>query len=557
MFMALYNLLKEKKYDIRYGSYSLSDEGKRYLKTLAKNIPLSNSIPFVEWTEDDEEYSLVFPFLQSIGKVQKYVTGKKYNTAIKHEKATIEMKLTYKPKNDGSTRGMIGGLGSALSGGGSSDSTDIIFKKFWNLDELSDTPVDICFLETTAFYHDNNGTQADKAHALSSKKVIPKVLNVTITMPDGQLDTYSYHFKKKQELEDVFFTFALATPDIPKAVLEQMEEKRKLLFKDKNETKIDPFSKLQWINRAKIYKFIAMQTDYEEKLEKTLHVQAKRNKTPRAIMTMIEKTPNKKLVSSIDLRRVFNDVYGDINAIRSFNIMSGTFNTGAEGKAVPQGKNVFSYWGEHKDLKIALILPSHKTQFLKMMKERGISQDILTRLKKSNKVWMFPIDQKEHLGWLEIDPENYQTVSVYQNGMYAAMTERAVMEDMGNTLRYMLGLLIGTDIALWTTAGYSLIEEDYEIIKKNAHMHAKLIACFMKKFQTFNITEAMKAEAKEQALAKARGEERGDPLEELMKSLNCDESDLEGGDDEEIPEDYKDYINFGKGLDHAISRYFN
>lgn len=467
------------------------------------------------------------------------------------------MKLTYKPKHDGSTRGMIGGLGSALSGGGSSESTDIIFKKSWDLDEISDSPIDICFLETTAFYNDHNGTQEDKAHTLSSKKVTPKVLNVTITMPDGQLDTYSYHFKKKQELQDIFFTFALGTPNIPKAVLEQMEEKRKLLFKDKNETKIDPFLKLQWINRAKIYKFIAMQTDYEEKLEKTLHVQAKRNKTPRAIMTMIEKTPDKKLVSSIDLRRVFNDVYGNINDIQSFNIMSGIFNTGAEGKAIPQGKNVFSYWGERKDLNVALILPSHKTQFLKMMKKKGISQDILTRLKKSNKIWMFPIDQKENIGWLEIDPKNYQMVSVYQNGMYAAMTERAVMEDMGNTLRYMLGLLIGTDISLWTTAGYSLMEEDYEIIKNNAHMHAKLIACFLKKFQTFNITDAMKEEAKEQALAKASGEERGDPLEELMKSLNCDESDLEGGDDEEMPEKYGDYINFGKGLDYAISRYFN
>ena len=580
MFMALYNLLKEKKYDLRYGSYSLSDEGKKYLKTLAKNIPLANSIPFVEWTENDEKYSLIFPFLQSIEEMQKYVSTKKYYTEIKHEKVTIEMQLTYKPKHDGSRRGMIGGLGSALSGGGSSDSTKVIFKKSWNLDEISDTPVDICFLETTAYYHDNNGTQADKAHTLSSKKVIPKVLNVTITMPDGQLDTYSYNFKKKQELQDIFFTFALATPDIPKAVLAQMEKKRKVLFKDMNVTKIDPFSKLQWINRAKIYKFIAMQTDYEEKLEKTLHVQAKRNKTLRAIMTMIEKTPDKKLVSSIDLRRVFNDVYGDINAIRSFNIMSGTFNTGAEGKAVPQGKNVFSYWGEQKDLKIALILPSQKTQFLKIMKERGISQDIITRLKKSNKVWMFPLDQKEHLGWLEIDPKNYQTVSVYQNGMYAAMTERAVLEEyIGNTLRYMLGKLIGTDISLWTVAGYSLMEDDYETIKKNAHMHAKLIACFLKKFQTFStdpsgkMTETMKEEAKnhvEEGIRHAVGVGVGggtdgggtdgggeDYLARLLKSFNCDETDLAGGNDGEDPEKYSDYINFGKGLDQAIADYFN
>ena len=298
-------------------------------------------------------------------------------------------------------------------------------------------------------------------------------------------------------------------------------------------------------------------------------------------MTMIEKTPNKKLVSSIDLRRVFNDVYGDINAIQSFNIMSSTFDTGAEGKAVPQGKNVFSYWAEQKDVKLALILPSHKTQFLKIMKERGISQDILIRLKKSNKVWMFPIDQKEHIGWLEIDPKNYRMISVYQNGMYAAMTERAVLEEyIGNTLRYMLGKLIGTDISLWTVAGYSLMEDDYETIKKNAHMHAKLIACFLKKFQTFtvdplgNMKETAKEEGKNQIKEEAvrlalgsnqgsdqgssqGGDDRKDYLERLLKSFNCDEGDLKGGGDEKEPEKYSDYINFGKGLDEAISDYFN
>lgn len=501
MFMAVYNILKDKKYDIKYGSYSLSNEGKKHLKLLAKNIPLSNSIPFVEWTEEDKKYSLVFPFLQSIGKVQRYITGKKYNTAIKHEKATIEMKLTYKPKHAGSRRGMIGGLGSALSGGGSSDSTDVIFKKSWNLDDISDTSVDICFLETTAFYHDNNGLHADKTHALSSKKVTPKVLNVTITMPDGQLDTYSYPFKKKQELQDIFFTFALATPDIPKVVLAHMEEKRKFLFKDKNETEINPFSKLQWINRAKIYKFIAMQTDYEEMLAKTLQVQAKRNKTPRAIMTMIEKTPDNKLVSSIDLRRVFNDVYGDINDIQSFNIMSGIFNTEAEAEAIPQGKNVFSYWEKQKDVKLVLILPSDRTQFLKMMKERGISQDILTRLKKSNKVWIFPIDQKEYIGWLEIDPKSYQMTSVYQNGMYAAMLESIITNPVTRDILakpfmkepavYTFGLLLGTNISLWATAGYSLEEEDYQKIKEKAHKLAKRIAKQLKDWDLgFSISSA-------------------------------------------------------------------
>ena len=62
---------------------------------------------------------------------------------------------------------------------------------------------------------------------------------------------------------------------------------------------------------------------------------------------------------------------------------------------------------------------------------------------------------------------------------------------------------------------------------------------------------------KEQAKKQIEEGGTGDYLENLLKSLNCDESDLKGGGDEKEPEKYSDYINFGKGLDQAISDYFD
>lgn len=475
MFKAIYE--KVKGQDVQFGAYGLSNEGKKALKKLAKNIPINQSIPFIEWQEKGEKRSLVLPFLKPIDEVDKYVNKKSYLENIKEQQATIEMKLTYTPKSDGSSVGSFGMFGGALGGATTTEKSSVIFKKSWNLDEISDMPVDIFFPETTAFYTDNNGTHQDKVHALKMKKIEPKVLTVNITMPDGKLDTYEHHFKKKQALKDVFFTFALATPDMPKGVIEKMEIKRKELFKGIDERKIDPFSILQWGNRAKVYKFIAMQTQYEANLEKILEVQAKRNKNLRSIMTIIEKTPNKKLISSIDLRRVFNNVYGDKNASNSFNIMSGLFNTEAEAKAVPQGRGVLEHWKKYKDPKIVLMYPDNKDINIKMMEKANINKNIISRLRNSKKVWLFPVGVQKNIGWLEIEPKTYRIVSVFENGQYDATTSYSIVDVLiSEGTGYAVGFFGGVTVSISTVVSVQFFVEDYKSTLKIAEALAGIIA---------------------------------------------------------------------------------
>lgn len=475
MFKAIYERVKEK--NVKFGTYGLSDKGKKELKILAKNIPINKTIPFIEWNEKGKERSLVLPFLKPIDEVEKYVQDKKYLKSIKKQQATIEMKLTYTPKNDGSSVGSFGMFGGALNGATTTEKSNVIFKKSWNLDEISDTPIDIFFPETTAFYTDNNGTHQDKVHALSAKKIEPKVLTINITMPDGKLDTYEHHFKKKQALKDVFFTFALATPDIPKVVIEAMEAKRKVLFTGIDEKKIDPFSILQWGNRAKVYKFIAMQTQYESNLEKILEVQAKRNKSLRSIMTIIERTLNKKLFSSIDLRRVFNDVYGDKNASNSFNIMSGIFNANAEAKAVPQGKGVLEYWEKYKKSKIVLMYPDNKDVNIKILEKENINKDIISRLKNSEKIWLFPVGVQKNIGWLEIEPKTYQIVSVFENGQYNSTTSYSIVDVLvSEGTGYAVGFFGGVSVSISTVVSVQFFVGDYKSTVKIAEAIAGLIA---------------------------------------------------------------------------------
>ncbi len=481
MFKAIYNRVKDN--DVKFGSYTLSNEGEKELKKEAKNIPLREKIPFIEWTKEGKKHSLVLPFLKPINEVKKYISAKEYLKEIEKKQATIEMKLTYIPKSDGSATSSFGMFGGALGGATTDEQEDMIFKHSWNLDEISDTPVDIYFPKTTAFCIDHNGTHQDTNHALSAKKVEPKVLTINITMPDGKLDTYEHHFRGKQELKDVFFTFALATPDISKNIINQMEEKRKQLFKGKNIKKINAFSLIQWSNRAKIYKFISLQTFNEKYLEEVLKVKAKRNTTPRAIMTMIEKRPDKNLVSSIDLRRVFNDVYGDKNATNAFNIMSGIFNAEAEAKVIPRGKGIFEYWQAYKNPQMVLINNRNKDKAIESMKQNNINANIIARLEKSDKIWMFPLNQKKNIGWLEINPQNYQTVSVFENGQYAAMTEAEILQSIKDIVGYGLGLFKGVETSVFSVITYSLESSNSCDILKKAEALANKIACAVASLQ--------------------------------------------------------------------------
>lgn len=475
MFKAVYDYLKAKDYGVKYGSYTLNEKVKYMLQKEAKNIPLPTHIPFIEWTKEEKSYSLVFPFLKPIDEVQKYIDTKQYMSKIAHKQATIEMILTYMPKNDGTATKSFGMFGGALGGATSTEQRDVIFKKSWNVDEVSDSPIDIYFPGTTAFYTEGNQTLQDKAHALAEKKVEPKVLTINITMPDGKLDTYEHHFKEKQALKDVFFTFALGIGDISKDVLHMMEKKRKKLF-NVDEKKMNPFSKLQWANRAKIYKFVAMQTKNENHLEAILGLDAKRNKSPRTMISIIEKIANKKLISSLDLRRVYADVYGAKKTKQSFNIISGLFDAEAEVKAVPKSRGVFEYWKSNMD-KFTMLPYDNKETILKWMKDKSVAKAIMERYKKSEKIWLYPFDMKGEKAWFEIDPQNYRIVSVLENGQYGAMTEESILDSILSIAEYGAGLFYGVSMSVMTTIPFSLMMTDTCGILKAAEEVANNIAC--------------------------------------------------------------------------------
>lgn len=478
MFNAIYNQVKA--YNVAFGTYNLSEEGKATLKKLAHNIPIKTTIPFIEWKEHGKQRSLVLPFLKPIDEVRHYIEKKVYLQTIQTQQATIEMTLSYTPQHDGTTSSGFGMFGGALGGATTIEKSATIFKKSWNIDEISDMPIDVFFPQTTGFYTDNNGTHQDETHALNEKEVQPKVLSITITMPDGKLDTYEHHFGKKQALKDVFFTFALGMPDLPVEASKFLEKRGKLLFEGKEASKISPMSRVQWMNRAKIYKFISTQTKYEKRLSQTLNIQSKRHKTSRAMMAIIEKKEN-QLISSLDLRRVKADVYGDDNASNAFTIMSGLMATEAERVSSPTIKKAINAFSIMKENQLLLIFntKASKEAFIEEMKTVHLPQSITQRLMMSDKMWIFPTKRvKKRWAWMEIDPKNYQITTVLDNNQYG-MVDYSVTVTSEQAAHYFVGLLAGVSVSVMTVEVYkvSLEEQDYQAMMKEAEEMAKRIGC--------------------------------------------------------------------------------
>ncbi|MCG8565014.1 MAG: hypothetical protein MI747_08015, partial [Desulfobacterales bacterium] len=150
------------------------------------------------------------------------------------------------------------------------------------------------------------------------------------------------------------------------------------------------------------------------------------------------------------------------------------------------------------------------------------------------------------------------------------------------TTRYFLGLLIGTNISVGSVINYALMAEDYATIKAKAQKEAKRLACFVKKMEGApgkvqdGIKSAKSGAAKAKQVASDMKKDAKGTLKKEGKAavgavkdslakgkvpempggmdMSCDSDD---GDDFEMPEKYSDYINFAKGVDHALALYFS
>ncbi len=483
MVTAFYNFLRTKNIPIETGYYNISSKGKKELEKRADKVEVTlKYLPYIKWGENKEN-SLVFPFLKPIEELSTELDSLSSGDPLGSKSSELKFKLYYELKKD-SANIQMGSMGASLSGStsGSILKRDI-FRDSYKLDKNSNNPIDIWFIQTK----DKKGKDILRVYQYGTEgliyddvklpnKIIPKKIEISIYTGDKYLKKYDFLFSKGEELKNIFFTFAFALPDLP-------EENLKMINKEiekrvKNVKNISDLSRAQWLNRTKIYKFIALQTKNEKSLQKDLKVNAKRNKSPRMIIATLEKIDN-KLISSLDLRNVFNNVYGERKSINSFNIMSGIFNSKAESEVLPNGKGAFEYWNSYKKKNFVFSLPKYKKDLIKILKKSGVSQNIIKLREESKNIWLYPINETKNIAWLEINPNNYHTITVLENGMHG-MAETEIMDTLiSEGTGYIAGVFEGVTNAVFSVATASLFLTDYCSIIKQAEALSGYASCLV------------------------------------------------------------------------------
>ncbi|KIX15738.1 vWA domain-containing protein [Dethiosulfatarculus sandiegensis] len=478
--------IRRKNVEVEAGYYPLTSAGKKELVQRAKGVPLRHKKAlYLKWREKGEDRDIVLPFLKPSDELAGLLkTDKPKKISLPGSfNSDVTLTLYYEDAPAGKVTQM-GSMGSALSGSSGKKGKKLkLLSKSYSSRHAANMPLDFWF----ALARDQRGNKVVRAYSSTPQgvkttdskiknKIIPKKLVVKLSDLKGSPDPLTFKFKTGQKVEDVFLTVSFAAPDLPEKALAvlQAEQKRRLA----NIDKISGFSRLQWANRAKIYSFLGMQSRAEAGLKAGLKVSAARNKSPRIILAMMEKTPEGKLISSLDLCRAAADVYGNKNQVRAFKAGSGFVNAQAEAAVTPGAQSLMDQWFRVEGQKIAIIMPGKNKHMIKLLKERGTDSAIIARLKKSKNVWLYPLKNDGRPIWLEVDPKTYETVSMLPNGMHGAMTENKIIDTLiREGAQYAVGFFSGMGLSELTVAAVSLNVEDYDKVLERAEQIAGLIAC--------------------------------------------------------------------------------
>jgi hypothetical protein len=295
-----------------------------------------------------------------------------------------------------------------------------------------------------------------------------------------------------EELDKIVQTVGINLPDLTDEATVSLQG---ALTKEYNAAKNpDRFSAIKWYSRNILNRFIAAQSTFDREIGEDLGLKLGRVYKERCIMVTSRAGKDNKLHTTIDLIQASNECHnGEDSNIAAYNISSGMFMSSLEGSALT-GEEKIDYldlWAmAPEDTALMFIMDDYdlRSQALTMMQESGIKypDHMIDRIENTEKVIITtdkPVlyNGEERWAWLEIDPQTYETISVFDTGEHAGMAEytfslKPSEEDGG---KYIVGAFIGVDVAVWSMANSSLKLDDYKLIIQDAMATAKQVGGYL------------------------------------------------------------------------------
>jgi uncharacterized protein with von Willebrand factor type A (vWA) domain len=454
-----------------------------------------------------EKHLLVSPFLEDAANLQGLVTDQTEKPKVKKAVPVRLHIIADVVSNGGDRAKRTADMANALAGGQGEIRTRERYLINTELDReaLSRGALDIIYAKGeddkgsfySAMLEYPGGQMGGKDKVYNRQETIVK-LRIRVRFDDQWLE-HVRPIAEEESITGVFHTLGLNLPDLPVAAAAMLEDARQ---KEYQAGQADDLSALRWYTHGTIARFIAGQTLLEKQIAKRLGLVTGRTKTPRmVVMTMSRAGNDQPVQAAIDLRQVVNDVHnGEEDAQRAYRIMTGLQVSQLEQTVLgDQGYGTFGLWAKAPpDSSLFWISPRNKRDVIKYLRALSYPETIVSSLEQTRNFVLFPtwptnINGQKRWGWLEVNPETYETISVLDNGQHGSMVEWDIQNWFSEAQMHMFGAMLGVSTSIWGVSIFSLQTDDYEEIRKKAEALVRGIGASLADFNGLRTSGAFDA----------------------------------------------------------------
>lgn len=473
-------------------SLELTQQGQKEIKEKSKSSLPTTYVPAIQFEQKGQEKTIVFPFLQDLREIKNLV---EYNSIQVNEEHLPECRVYLRlivENNSSDLHNTTKDIANALAGKEVREDILDILELRAPLLEVSKDFIDIGFARVNKqgkFYYqaivDGPTGRIRSSELIDTSLYTVKGWEFILELNEESY-TRSYtrkvYLPKDTEITDVFFTFALNSPDLPPTILSQLNnlrnKKRKELI-----GKIGPLSALRWYTHGILTRFLGAQSRQEIELSQKLNIIRGRSLKSRCYLLTLLKPNNNELQTTLDLIYPFDEIHFSPNpkALSAYNIFTGITLAKLEAQALgKKGIGLFEIWEKcPKNTPLLVITSDNQSHFLEQLKQKNYPANLINHFNKLyNKVIFFPaspafLDNQPRWAWLEMDPQNYQLLPVIDILANGSMVETYIGNLSAQMNEYIAGALVGITTSIWSVSAFSLQLDNYEQIVKEAKEFAK------------------------------------------------------------------------------------
>ncbi|HEY9070914.1 MAG TPA: VWA domain-containing protein [Candidatus Ozemobacteraceae bacterium] len=374
----------------------------------------------------------------------------------------------------GTQAAQMGGLTDALGGGSSGERQEVTLldleipsrKLSADIAELAFPTRGDGSLKAALWLPDGTMLSGTDDQAVDTRETRITGCEITIQQGDDtSLPPLGIAFENGREAANTVFALGVMAPDLPAPAASSLEIAWKAASTVASST---AWSRTRELLHSRLATLIALQTRHERELAAKAGVRIARPDNPRIVILSAFSTP-RGLETTVDLRQARAQAVGDPKAVAAFQFGTGIFDAVLE-ERICGGEGLISRWGKQPG--VNLIPPGKAEALAELLAANGTPERVVQLVRASRGVLLFPKLPKmegatPRWSWFEIDPETFAMTSVLDDGSHGA-AEDAILEHAQNANSWTVGFLIGVDVALGSTAAFSLTGEEYATVMKMA-----------------------------------------------------------------------------------------